>query len=127
MKAVAKAATEFPLAKVLYFGSYADGRATNESDLDILVKFTDGTAVSLLDVIHFKHNLEDELHISVDVVGLPLTKRAQKLLKIKKRCLSMNECDRSRLEYIHMDWIWEIVARDIPELLEQVKKILQKW
>lgn len=84
VKAVAKAATEFPLAKVLYFGSYADGRATNESDLDILVKFTDGTAVSLLDVIHFKHNLEDELHISVDVVGLPLTKRAQKLLKIKK-------------------------------------------
>ena len=68
----------------MYFGSYADGRATEESDLDLLVKFSDDASISLLDVIHFKHNLEDELHIPVDVVGLPLTEKAQKLLTIKK-------------------------------------------
>jgi len=26
---------------------------------------------------------------------------------------------------MHMDWVWEIVTRDVPELLEQVKEILQ--
>jgi predicted nucleotidyltransferase len=35
-----KAATTFPLTKVSYFGSYTDGRETEESDLDVLVEFT---------------------------------------------------------------------------------------
>ena len=30
VQAVTKAATEFPLTKVLYFGSYADGNATED-------------------------------------------------------------------------------------------------
>ena len=84
VKAVAKAATKFPLNKVLYFGSYADGKATEESDLDLLVEFGDDKRISLLDVIRLKHNLEDELHISVDVVGLPLTENAQEFLIIKR-------------------------------------------
>jgi len=72
------------LTKVLYFGSYADGRATEESDLDLLVEFPKDVRISFLDVMDFKQNLEDELSISVDVVGLPLTERAQKHLIIKK-------------------------------------------
>jgi predicted nucleotidyltransferase len=84
VNAVAKAATKFQLNKVLYFGSYADGKATEESDLDLLVEFANDDEISLLDVIRFQNGLEDELHISVDVVGLPLTERAQKRLKIKK-------------------------------------------
>jgi len=83
VKAVSKAATQFSLEHVSYFGSYADGRATEESDLDILVEFTDNF-ISLLDVIAFKYNLEDELNINVDVVGLPLSETAKKRLKIKK-------------------------------------------
>ena len=83
VQAVAKAATKFPLTKVLYFGSYADGKATEESDLDVLVEFTEDASISLLDVIDLKHNLEDDLGINVDVVGLPLTERAQKRLKIR--------------------------------------------
>jgi len=83
VQAVAKAATKFPLTKVLYFGSYADGKATEGSDLDLMVEFANDARISLLDVVRFKHNLEDELHISVDVVGLPLTERAQKRLKIR--------------------------------------------
>ena len=82
--AVAKVATKFQLNKVLYFGSYADGKATEESDLDLLVEFTNDVEISLLDVIDLQHNLEDELHISVDVVGLPLTEKAQKRLIIRK-------------------------------------------
>ena len=52
VQAVAKAATEFPLTKVSYFGSYADGKATEESDLDLLVEFGDDGSLSLLDIIH---------------------------------------------------------------------------
>jgi predicted nucleotidyltransferase len=84
VEAVAKAAKEMPLERVLYFGSYADGRATEESDLDVLVEFGDDADISLLDIIHFKHNLEDELNIHVDVVEIPLPERAQKRLKIRK-------------------------------------------
>ena len=84
VQAARKAATKFQLNKVLYFGSYADGKATEESDLDLLVEFPDDASISLLDVIDLKRNLEDELQISVDVVGLPLTERAQKRLKIRK-------------------------------------------
>ena len=84
VQAVEKAATKFPFKKVLYFGSYADGKATEQSDLDLLVEFPKDARVSILDVMDFKQNLEEELSIGVDVVGLPLTERAQRHLIIKK-------------------------------------------
>jgi len=84
VRAVAKAATKFPLTKVLYFGSYADGKATEESDLDLLVEFGDDGSLTLLDILDFKHNLEDDLGIKVDVVETPLTEKAQKFLIIRK-------------------------------------------
>ena len=84
VKAVEKAAAKFQLNRVLYFGSYADGKATEQSDLDLLVEFTNDDEISLLDVIRFKRNLEEELKIHVDVVGLPLPEAAKKRIKIKK-------------------------------------------
>ena len=84
VNAVERAATKFPLAKVSYFGSYADGNATEESDLDVLVEFGDDGSLTLLDIVRFKHNLENELSISVDIVEIPLTEKAQKYLIIKK-------------------------------------------
>jgi len=84
VKAVEKAATKFPLKSVSYFGSYADGNATEESDLDVFVEFGDDGSLTLLDIVRFKHNLEDELDIGVDVVEIPLTEKAQKYLLIKK-------------------------------------------
>jgi len=84
VQAVAKAATKFQLNKVLYFGSYADGNATEESDLDLLVEFANDDEISLLDVIKFQQNLEKDLMVHIDVVGLPLTERAQKYLIIEK-------------------------------------------
>jgi predicted nucleotidyltransferase len=80
VNAVAKAATKFPLTRVSYFGSYADGIATEESDLDVLVEFTTD-AVSLLKIIALKHNLEDELNIKVDVLHAPLPETSR--LKIR--------------------------------------------
>jgi len=73
--AVKKAACEFPLTKVSYFGSYVDGQATEESDLDLLVEF-DKPAVSILTIISLKHYLEEELAKPVDVIHAPLPKGA---------------------------------------------------
>jgi predicted nucleotidyltransferase len=81
VKAVENAATKFPLTKVSYFGSYADGKATEQSDLDVLVEFTT-EAVSLLDVIDVKLNLEEELNIKVDVLHAPVPEKSR--LKIRK-------------------------------------------
>ena len=58
--AVKKASGEFPLTKVAYFGSYAEGQATDESDLDLIVEFKQST-ISILTIIKFKHYLEEEL------------------------------------------------------------------
>ena len=84
VQAVAKAATKFPLTKVSYFGSYADGKATEKSDLDLLIEFGDDGSLTLLDIIRLKHNLEDDLGINVDVVETPLTEKAQEFLIIKR-------------------------------------------
>ena len=83
VKGVVQAATKFSLEKILYFGSYADGKATEESDLDLLVEFTDDESISLLDIIKFTSNLEKKLNICVDVVGLPSSEMAKKRIKIK--------------------------------------------
>jgi len=69
--AVIKAALTFPLVKAAYFGSYADGRATEGSDLDLLVEFNE-PAVSILTVIGLKQYLEEELAVAVDVIHAPL-------------------------------------------------------
>jgi predicted nucleotidyltransferase/uncharacterized protein with HEPN domain len=77
VQAVDKVTTKFPLKSVSYFGSYADGSATEESDLDLLVEFANDEEISLLDVVRLQHNLEDELSIKVDVVEVPLTEKTR--------------------------------------------------
>ena len=74
-EAVKKAAREFPLVKAEYFGSYADGCATEDSDLDLLVSFGE-KPISILRVIGLKHFLEDELNKSVDVISTPIPEGA---------------------------------------------------
>jgi predicted nucleotidyltransferase len=70
-----KAAKEFSITKLSYFGSYAEGKATEDSDLDVLVEFTQ-PAVSILTIIGLKHFLEDELKKQVDVIHAPIPKGA---------------------------------------------------
>ena len=71
VEAVKKAAIEFPLIKAAYFGSYAEQRATEDSDLDLLVEF-EQSSVSILTIISLKHFLEEQLLKPVDVIHVPI-------------------------------------------------------
>lgn len=69
--AASAVAKEFPITKIQLFGSYASGKNTPESDIDLLVEFTTD-AVSLLTLSALKIRLEELLGISVDVVHAPI-------------------------------------------------------
>jgi predicted nucleotidyltransferase len=60
-------AKRFGVTNVRVFGSRARGDATSDSDLDLLVEYTDGT--SLLDVIGFEQELEELLGVKVETVS----------------------------------------------------------
>lgn len=55
-----------PIRRAELFGSYATGEATANSDVDILVEFTE--PVSLLAFVGIKLALEDALQRKVDLV-----------------------------------------------------------
>ena len=76
VEAVAKRAEQFSLKTVSYFGSYADGNATEESDLDLLVEFANPPDVSLFTIFGLQEDLENELNISVDVVAIPIPEKS---------------------------------------------------
>ena len=61
----------YELRKVSVFGSYAEGRATAASDLDLLVEF-EQPSVSLFRLNALKYDLEDALGLPVDVIHAPL-------------------------------------------------------
>ena len=61
----------YAIRSVSIFGSYADGRATEDSDLDLLVEF-DHPSVSLIMLNALKYDLEDALGLPVDVIHAPL-------------------------------------------------------
>jgi len=63
--------SKYGLKHVNVFGSYADGSATNESDLDLLVEF-ESASISLITQNSLKYELETALGIPVDVVHSPL-------------------------------------------------------
>jgi len=68
---VGRVADEYSLTKVSYFGSYADGKATEGSDLDLLVEFVEED-VSILEIIGLKQSLEEMFRIPVDVIHAPI-------------------------------------------------------
>ena len=61
----------YALRAVSIFGSYAEGRATAQSDLDLLVEF-DSPTVSLIKLNSLKYDLEDALGLPVDLIHAPL-------------------------------------------------------
>ena len=73
--AVMHTASSYPIKRASYFGSYAEGRQTESSDLDLLLEFRD-PAVSLIMLSAIKNDLEDQLKVSVDIVHAPLTKNS---------------------------------------------------
>jgi predicted nucleotidyltransferase len=79
--AIEKVAGEYSLARASYFGSYADGRATEKSDLDLLVEFSK-PSVSLLKIVGLQQDLEELLSVPVDVIHSPVPEGS--FLKIMK-------------------------------------------
>jgi hypothetical protein len=68
------------------FGSFAEGRARPDSDVDLVISFVDDNNVGLLHFLNIKHKLEDLLGRRVDLVtqrGLnpKIKKRVQSSLK----------------------------------------------
>ena len=70
-RAVAEVAMNHPIKKVSCFGSYANGQANKDSDLDLLVEFNK-SAVSLLTLSEIKFVLEEQLKIPVDIIHSPI-------------------------------------------------------
>ncbi len=65
----------YSLRKVHIFGSYAENRATEASDLDLLVEF-EQPVVSLITLNSLKYDLEEALGLPVDVIHAPLPKNS---------------------------------------------------
>ena len=71
MDGVHVASREYPLQKVELFGSYANGKNTPKSDVDLLVEFSQ-PRVSLLTISALKYRMEELLGTDVDIVHGPL-------------------------------------------------------
>ena len=69
--ALIKAANKYPIKSVSLFGSYADGNANEDSDVDLLVEFLT-PAVSLFMLYELKSDVETELKKNVDLVHFPI-------------------------------------------------------
>lgn len=65
-------AKEYPVIKIQLFGSYAEGKNTPESDVDILLEFDSVAVVTLLTLCRIKNRMEELLNVPVDVVTLPV-------------------------------------------------------
>ena len=63
-------AEKYDIDKIDIFGSYANGKASERSDVDFLVTFAAKTP-SIFKVMGFQQELEDTLNHPVDVVTLP--------------------------------------------------------
>ena len=82
---VKKVAKEYSIIKrVTLFGSYASGRQTNESDIDLLVEFNQ-RPICLLEIIGVEQRLGDLIQKKVDVVPSPIKKDS--ILEIEEEIL----------------------------------------
>lgn len=70
-QAVNAAAAQYPVKRVELFGSYADGTADEQSDVDFLVEFSENPT-SLIHICGFRETLSELLKLDVDIVKLPL-------------------------------------------------------
>jgi Predicted nucleotidyltransferases len=80
-EAVRQAALEYHVKRVELFGSYANGTADAESDVDFLVEFNE-KPTSLLQICGFQETVSELLGLKVDIVKLP--RKANDGLKIDK-------------------------------------------
>lgn len=57
---------KYEVNRISIFGSYVKGFASPESDIDILVEFSN--RISLLELVSIENELTDELDINVDLL-----------------------------------------------------------
>ena len=79
--AVSQAAMQYPVKRVDLFGSYANGQAREDSDLDFLVEFKE-SPISLFKISGLQVLLSELLQTEVDVVEAPLA--ADSMLQIDR-------------------------------------------
>lgn len=70
-RAVLSALEGYDVTSVVLFGSYADGRQDERSDVDLIVEFESG-AVSLLTISSLRQRIEDALGVPVDLIHGPI-------------------------------------------------------
>ena len=75
-------AKEFPITSMLLFGSYAENRNTENSDVDVLVEFAPDACITLLTVSNIKIRMEELLKTPVDIITYPIPKNS--ILEINK-------------------------------------------
>ena len=64
-------AVDYPVKKIVLFGSYAEGRQTEDSDIDLLVEFKTPD-ISLFILSGLRIDIEESLGMSVDLLHAPL-------------------------------------------------------
>ena len=60
-------ACKHQVALMAVFGSHARGDAGDESDLDLYVRY--GRDVGMFEMLRLKHEIEDVLHLDVDLIA----------------------------------------------------------
>ena len=67
---------KYAIQRASLFGSFADGTARQDSDIDLLVELS--KPIGLLEFIHIKHELEDLLGRKVDLLEFKAVKPSLK-------------------------------------------------
>jgi len=70
--AVSRHAPKYHIKSVKLFGSYANGNATEHSDIDLLVEYEQEP--SIMKFFAFKDHIENDLKTPVDTLQYPLKK-----------------------------------------------------
>lgn len=73
-------AIEYPIKKITLFGSRADNTNRPDSDVDLIIEFTE--PISLLTLSKIRVHLEEVLGLDVDVVHGPI--RETDLIEVNK-------------------------------------------
>lgn len=59
---------KYNIKKAYIFGSYARGEATEDSDIDIMIRKTDSNIITLLDLSRLEIELEKKLEKNIDII-----------------------------------------------------------
>ena len=108
-QAVHQAVAEYPVKLVELFGSYANGTADADSDVDFLVEFAENPT-SLVQICGLRETLSELLHLDVDIVKLP--RRPDDGMTIERTVPMYG----ARYEIIDFDDVQKTIRDDIPIL-----------